>query len=217
MGKRACLPSQKALKAQMTAKQGQYQRGSKVRMKKLEMEFNGIVTGPSSPDQISQSKASNRWEQLFQATTSSRTRNQTSSGHKFWADQVEEENVNPFVKSSIWDRFDITKITNVEFKVGYVESKMHCESPLIDIEIEESKMHCESPLIEIEIEDISSEIAYWRFVVVCHVLGAHPLFEVLKGFIQRIWSKLGINKIAMLKNGIIIVHFYAEARKQEEL
>ncbi|PHU06452.1 hypothetical protein BC332_22941 [Capsicum chinense] len=116
-------------------------------------------------------------------------------------DQVEEESVNPSAKSSIWDRFDITKITNAEFKLGFVEPKMHGESPLIDIEI----------------KDISSEIAYWRFAVVCHVLGPHPLFEVLKDFIQRIWSKLGINKISMLKNGIIIIRFDTEAGKQKVL
>ncbi|KAH0652597.1 hypothetical protein KY289_030275 [Solanum tuberosum] len=81
----------------------------------------------------------------------------------------------------------------------------------------EPVMHGESPVIEIELEDISSEIAYWKTAVVCYVLGAHSPFEVLKGFIHRLWSKLGINKVAMLKNGIVIVRFDTKVGKQEVL
>ncbi|KAH0754209.1 hypothetical protein KY290_024479 [Solanum tuberosum] len=78
-------------------------------------------------------------------------------------------------------------------------------------------MHGESLVIEIELEDISSEIAYWKNAVVCYVLGVHPPFEVLKGFIHKLWSKLGINKVAMLKNGIVIVRFDTEVGNQEVL
>lgn len=64
-------------------------------------------------------------------------------------------------------------------------------------------LHGESSIIEITLEEIEYEIIYWKSTVVCYVLGAHPPFEVLKGFIQRLWAKHGINKIVMLKNEII--------------
>lgn len=39
------------------------------------------------------------------------------------------------------------------------------------------------------------------------MLGAYLLFEVIKGFIQRLWSKHGINKISMMKNWVVLVIF----------
>ncbi|KAG5594951.1 hypothetical protein H5410_036183 [Solanum commersonii] len=54
-------------------------------------------------------------------------------------------------------------------------------------------------------------------VVVCYVLGAHLLFTVINGYIQRIWAKYGLNKVAMLKNGVIIVRFDSVEGKEEVL
>lgn len=51
-------------------------------------------------------------------------------------------------------------------------------------------LHGESSIIEITLEEIEYEIIYWKSTVVCY-----PPFEVLKGFIQRLWAKHGINKI----------------------
>jgi len=47
------------------------------------------------------------------------------------------------------------------------------------------------------------------------VLGAHPSFAVLNGFIQRLWEKWGINKVAMLQNGIVIVKFEITTGKDD--
>lgn len=94
-------------------------------------------------------------------------------------------------RNSVWDNFDITKITNAGFKLEYVAPEIHGETPVIDIEL----------------DDISSEIKFWKNSVICYVLGAHPPFAVINGYIQRLWAKYGINKIAMLKNGIILVRF----------
>lgn len=68
----------------------------------------------------------------------------------------------------------------------------------------------EATVCEIGMEDISSEIVYWRNAVVCYVLGPHPPFSVMSGYIQRQWGKYGINKISMLKNGIVLVRFDTE-------
>ncbi|KAH0636679.1 hypothetical protein KY289_036594 [Solanum tuberosum] len=76
-------------------------------------------------------------------------------------------------------------------------------------------MQGEIPVCEIKIEDIGTEIDYWKHSVICYVLGAHPSFAVLNGFIQRLWEKWGINKVAMLQNGIVIVKFETATGKDD--
>ncbi|WMV46808.1 hypothetical protein MTR67_040193 [Solanum verrucosum] len=69
----------------------------------------------------------------------------------------------------------------------------------------ESENEGQIPVSEIDLEDITSEIYYWKNAVVCYVLGAHPPFAVLNGYIQRQWGKFEINNVSMLKNGIVLV------------
>lgn len=73
----------------------------------------------------------------------------------------------------------------------------------------------DTPIIEIESEDIEYEIEYWRNSIVCYALGAHPPFVAINGYIQRIWAKHGLNKIVILKNGIILVRFDTEMGKMK--
>ncbi|XP_060177930.1 uncharacterized protein LOC132607872 [Lycium barbarum] len=103
--------------------------------------------------------------------------------------------------ASIWDNFDIEKISNARFKQDYI-------SPVTE---------GDQLIVGIEEEYTSTEIEYWKNVVVCYVLGAHPPFSVLNGYIQRQWGKLGISKIAMLKNGIVLVRFDSVEGKNEVL
>ncbi|KAH0678960.1 hypothetical protein KY284_020045 [Solanum tuberosum] len=51
----------------------------------------------------------------------------------------------------------------------------------------------------------------------CVVLGAHPPFSILNGYVQRLWGKHGINKVHMLKNGIVLVRFDSIAGKNEAI
>ncbi|KAK6791362.1 hypothetical protein RDI58_010443 [Solanum bulbocastanum] len=107
-----------------------------------------------------------------------------------WADEVEAmQEVQR--RPSVWETFDINKVSNAGFQLEFVAP-----------EIQGKSVEC-----EIGIEDISSEIAYWRNSVVCYVLGAHPPFSILNGYVQRLWGKHGINKVHMLKNGIVLVRF----------
>lgn len=62
-------------------------------------------------------------------------------------------------------------------------------------------------MVEIEEDDIITEVEYWKNIAVCYVLDAHPLYVVLNGFVQRLLGKLGIDKVAILKNGILLVCF----------
>ncbi|KAM3377385.1 hypothetical protein P3S68_009798 [Capsicum galapagoense] len=126
----------------------------------------------------------------------------SGKGRKSWADEVEEEAIQSETAHLIWDRFDISKVSNAEFKLDYVAPVKQGEKTIIDIDL----------------EDIESEIQYWKTtVIVCYVLGAHPPFAVINDFIQRIWGKYGLNKVAMLKSGVIIVRFEMIEGKNEVL
>ncbi|KAJ8436173.1 hypothetical protein Cgig2_034201 [Carnegiea gigantea] len=48
---------------------------------------------------------------------------------------------------------------------------------------------------KLEKEDVEAEIEYWQQAVLWSVLGANPPFEVIKGFINRIWASMDIDKI----------------------
>lgn len=61
-------------------------------------------------------------------------------------------------RQSIWDNFDITKMSNADFKLQYV-------SPV---------KYGKNSVVERELEVIESEIEYWRNAIVCFVLEAHP-------------------------------------------
>lgn len=58
---------------------------------------------------------------------------------------------------------------------------------------------------KIDFDDAKDEITYWENAIVCFVVGANPPFQVMEGFIRRIWGKLGIDKVATIRNGLFIV------------
>lgn len=69
--------------------------------------------------------------------------------------------------TSVWDNFDVSKITNAWFKLEFVNPTSMGKQRIV----------------EIEDDDIIIETEYWRNVVVCYVLGAHSPFAVLNGYI----------------------------------
>uniref|UniRef100_A0A3Q7JDU5 DUF4283 domain-containing protein n=1 Tax=Solanum lycopersicum TaxID=4081 RepID=A0A3Q7JDU5_SOLLC len=115
----------------------------------------------------------------------------SENGSAAWADEVEEVMLQKPKAGKVWDTFDISKLAKVGFKLDYLAPEKHGEGSIIDIDF----------------EDIESEVNYWNNVVVCYVLGAHLPFTVINGYIQRIWAKYGFNKMAMLKNGVMIAMF----------
>ena len=48
---------------------------------------------------------------------------------------------------------------------------------------------------------------YWSNAVICSVLGANPPYDVIKGFINRIWAAFEIDKIIQVKRGVFLVRF----------
>ncbi|KAJ8435935.1 hypothetical protein Cgig2_013282 [Carnegiea gigantea] len=67
-------------------------------------------------------------------------------------------------------------------------------------------------------EDIEGEIVYWQNAVICCVLGVNPPFEVIEGYVRRIWKDFAINKVILIKKGLCLdylVRFmdYSDAMK----
>lgn len=58
---------------------------------------------------------------------------------------------------------------------------------------------------EIEWDDIEEEVNFWEPFVSCYVLGANPPFNVVKGFIRRIWGRKVIDRIIPVGHGLFIV------------
>ncbi|KAK4733492.1 hypothetical protein R3W88_007753 [Solanum pinnatisectum] len=141
---------------------------------------------------------SNKVEEKIKRNQESKKLQKLSCSHSSWADKVEQEihsnaidrgKDTPMKGKSIWENFDISKTANAGFKLEYVNPKC-CDNKLIG---------------EIDLGDISSEIEYWQNDVVCYVLGAHPPFTVLNGFIQIVLRN-GIDseegKLEVLQGGI---------------
>ncbi|XP_074318485.1 uncharacterized protein LOC141655295 [Silene latifolia] len=72
-------------------------------------------------------------------------------------------------------------------------------------------------LLQFSSADVSDEIAYWTQAVYCFVLGANPPWEVVQGYVHRIWGRHGIDKISFLPNGVFLVRFKEMKDKEEVL
>jgi len=56
-------------------------------------------------------------------------------------------------------------------------------------------------VVKIDKDDVEHEIMYWSNAVICSVLGANPPFEVIKGFVNRIWAAFEVDKIIQVRRG----------------
>ncbi|XP_074265837.1 uncharacterized protein LOC141588288 [Silene latifolia] len=72
-------------------------------------------------------------------------------------------------------------------------------------------------LLQIQPEDVADEIDYWKQAVICFILGANPPWEIVEGFIRRIWTKFNIDKISFMPNGIFLVRFKTMEMKEKVL
>ncbi|XP_074304900.1 uncharacterized protein LOC141639750 [Silene latifolia] len=72
-------------------------------------------------------------------------------------------------------------------------------------------------LIQISAEDVAPEISYWKSSVYCYILGASPPWNVVDGFIRRVWGKYDVDKVSFLPNGIFLVRFKTLEMQQKAL
>ncbi|XP_074315123.1 uncharacterized protein LOC141651302 [Silene latifolia] len=62
-------------------------------------------------------------------------------------------------------------------------------------------------MLQLTKEDIEPELEFWDTAVVCYVLGGNPPWELLEGFVRKLWSAYKIDKISFLPNGVFLVRF----------
>lgn len=57
-------------------------------------------------------------------------------------------------------------------------------------------------------EDVEKGIDYWQSAVICSALGANPPFEVIQGFIKRIWAGYELDKIVQVQKWVFLLRFF---------
>ncbi|XP_074289212.1 uncharacterized protein LOC141614360 [Silene latifolia] len=74
-----------------------------------------------------------------------------------------------------------------------------------------------SDLLQLTDEDVKDELSYWQQAVYGFIVGANPPWQILEGFLKRIWSKYSIDKISFLPNSVFLARFKTEEMKQAVL
>ncbi|XP_074277681.1 uncharacterized protein LOC141601311 [Silene latifolia] len=69
-------------------------------------------------------------------------------------------------------------------------------------------------ILQFTTEDTKEVVELWNNAIYCFVLGANPPWEVLQGFVHRIWQKHNVDRISFMPNGIFLVRF--KHRKDKE-
>ncbi|XP_074291071.1 uncharacterized protein LOC141617832 [Silene latifolia] len=64
-----------------------------------------------------------------------------------------------------------------------------------------------SSKLQLTPEDVEPEIAYWDTAVVCYLLGSNPPWELLSGFVNKLWGVYKFDKVSFLPNGVFLVRF----------
>ena len=120
MGKRKRIPN---WKVQMATEEtlGKAHRGKKAQSvvlqenSQVETELNNPEKPPKITTEISELEASEHQVEVVHTSASSSKLFSSNSGVKSWADQVEAEI--PISKASIRDNFNISKVSNIGFKL----------------------------------------------------------------------------------------------------
>ncbi|XP_074314256.1 uncharacterized protein LOC141649465 [Silene latifolia] len=82
--------------------------------------------------------------------------------------------------------------------------------------IHEDEEEHDEGLLQFSKEDTQDEVEYWNNAIYCFFLEANSPWEILNGFLRRIWSKHSIDKVSFMPNGIVMVRF-KEAKDKEEV
>ncbi|KAK4729493.1 hypothetical protein R3W88_022481 [Solanum pinnatisectum] len=151
------------------------------------MQSNGIVPCKGDLVREHQKLAEASWKEIT-LSNSDRSPMDSRSSKQSLADEVEEEDELLGKPKSIWDNFDIAKLSNARYKLDYVTPTK------------------------------KGDLRYCiRETLWCVMCWDHPHFQVIQGYIQRLCGKHGIYKVEMLRNGVIVVRFETFIGKQEVL
>ncbi|XP_062119230.1 uncharacterized protein LOC133832977 [Humulus lupulus] len=118
------------------------------------------------------------------------------AGSRSWAIESEEKDFQELAKEK-WSKFQENFTANGGARLKYEESL-----------VREGKL-----IAQIDIEETEVEASFWKSALVCVVLGANPPLAVFEGFINWLWGKLGIERIARMNAGHTLVKFRDEATR----
>ncbi|XP_062089518.1 uncharacterized protein LOC133796053 [Humulus lupulus] len=113
-----------------------------------------------------------------------------------WAEEVENNPYHEAAKAT-WSRFK----ESLPFQGG---TTLEYKAPL----------HLEGQKIaQLDLEEIAVEAYFWNSALIFVVMGANSPLPVFEGFINRIWGKLGIDRIVRMNSGYTMVKFRDEATR----
>ncbi|XP_060959203.1 uncharacterized protein LOC133030467 [Cannabis sativa] len=113
-----------------------------------------------------------------------------------WAEEVEKADFQA-TAADLWSKFPTDQVLTPSTRLEYTEPIKVGDQIVAKIDIEEAEI----------------EASYWKNAIVCIVLGANPPFKVFEGFVNRVWGKLGIEKVARMNSGFTLVKFRDEATR----
>ncbi|XP_074286646.1 uncharacterized protein LOC141611891 [Silene latifolia] len=68
-----------------------------------------------------------------------------------------------------------------------------------------------SGLLQFTPEDVQTKVEFRNNVVVCFIMGANPPWQIIEGYVYRVWEEFGIDRVSFLDNGMFIVRFQKSA------
>ncbi|XP_062089508.1 uncharacterized protein LOC133796044 [Humulus lupulus] len=113
-----------------------------------------------------------------------------------WAKEVENQTFQEATKAT-WSRFK----DSLPLQGG------------TQLEFKEPLQKDGQKIAQLDIEEIEVEASFWKSALICVVIGVNPPLPVFEGFINRIWGKLGIERVARMNSGFTMVKFRDEATR----
>ncbi|XP_062075064.1 uncharacterized protein LOC133779080 [Humulus lupulus] len=117
-------------------------------------------------------------------------------GSRKWAIESEETDFQELAKEK-WSNFQGNLTANGGVRLNYEEPMVRDGKRIAQIDVEETEV----------------EASFWKSALVCVVLGANPPLAVFEGFINRLWGKLGIERIARMNASHTLVKFRDETTR----
>ncbi|XP_074266687.1 uncharacterized protein LOC141589967 [Silene latifolia] len=72
-------------------------------------------------------------------------------------------------------------------------------------------------ILKLTPDDVKDEINYWTPSVFGYVIGANPPWNVISGYLKRVWTGVNLDKLSFLPNGIFIARFKSVKDQQQVL
>ncbi|XP_074288529.1 uncharacterized protein LOC141613686 [Silene latifolia] len=72
-------------------------------------------------------------------------------------------------------------------------------------------------LLQFTAAEVKVELDYWKHSVYCFILCANPPWDIVEGFIRRLWINHQVDRLSFLPNGVFLVRFKSRAAREAVL